>query len=150
MPYTSSKASFLSDDFLLQNDIAKTLYHQYAKDLPIIDYHNHLPPAEINANKKFENISKIWLAGDHYKWRAMRTIGINENFITGNASDKDKFKSWAKTLPYTLRNPLYHWSHLELKRYFGFDELLSESSAAEVYSNCNSFWNRIPFRLRVF
>jgi glucuronate isomerase len=137
MPYSTTKATFLSDDFLLQNKFAKTLYHQYAKDLPIIDYHNHLPPAEINANKKFENISKIWLAGDHYKWRAMRTFGINEKFITGDASDEEKFKSWAKTLPFTLRNPLYHWSHLELKRYFGFDELLSESNAAEVYKHCN-------------
>lgn len=138
MPYSTTKSSFLSDDFLLQNDFAKILYHQYAKDLPIIDYHNHLPPTEINANKKFDNISKIWLAGDHYKWRAMRTFGINEKFITGDATDEEKFTSWAKTLPYTLRNPLYHWSHLELKRYFGFDELLSESNAAEVYKHCNT------------
>ncbi|RAI94136.1 glucuronate isomerase [Algoriphagus yeomjeoni] len=138
MPYSTTKSSFLNEDFLLQNDYAKVLYHQYAKDLPIIDYHNHLPPAEINANKKFENISKIWLAGDHYKWRAMRTFGINERFITGDASDEEKFKNWSKTLPYTLRNPLYHWSHLELKRYFGFDELLSEKNAAEVYKHCNT------------
>ncbi|PZX54182.1 glucuronate isomerase [Algoriphagus chordae] len=138
MPYSTNKASFLSDDFLLQNDFAKTLYHQYAKDLPIIDYHNHLPPAEINADKKFDNISKSWLAGDHYKWRAMRTFGINEKFITGDASDEAKFHSWAKTLPNTLRNPLYHWSHLELKRYFGVDELLSESNASEIYQHCNS------------
>ncbi|REG92837.1 glucuronate isomerase [Algoriphagus antarcticus] len=138
MPYTTTKASFLSDDFLLQNDFAKTLFHQYAKDLPIIDYHNHLPPTEINANKKFENISQIWLAGDHYKWRAMRTFGINEKFITGDASDEEKFMHWAKTLPHTLRNPLYHWSHLELKRYFGFDELLSEANATEVYKHCNT------------
>lgn len=138
MPYSTTKSSFLSDDFLLQNDFSKILYHQYAKDLPIIDYHNHLPPTEINANKKFENISKVWLAGDHYKWRAMRTFGINEKFITGDASDAEKFTSWAKTLPYALRNPLYHWSHLELKRYFGFDELLSESNATEVYKHCNT------------
>jgi len=138
MSYTNAKASFLSDDFLLQNKYAKILYHQYAADLPIIDYHNHLPPAEINANKKFENLSKIWLAGDHYKWRAMRTFGINEKFITGDASDEEKFISWAKTLPYTLRNPLYHWSHLELKRYFGVDELLSEANASEIYTHCNT------------
>jgi glucuronate isomerase len=138
MPYSTTKSSFLSDDFLLHTDFAKTLYHQYAKDLPIIDYHNHLAPAEINSNKKFENISKIWLAGDHYKWRAMRAFGINEKFITGNSSDEEKFNHWAKTLPNTLRNPLYHWSHLELKRYFGVDELLSEANAAEVYSHCNS------------
>ncbi|MEP1085312.1 MAG: glucuronate isomerase, partial [Algoriphagus sp.] len=95
MPYSTTKSSFLSEDFLLQNEFAKILYHHYAKELPIIDYHNHLPPAEINANRKFENISKIWLAGDHYKWRAMRTFGINEKFITGNASDEEKFTQWA-------------------------------------------------------
>jgi glucuronate isomerase len=138
MPYSTTKSSFLNEDFLLHSEYAKILYHQYAKDLPIIDYHNHLPPAEINANKKFENISKIWLAGDHYKWRSMRTFGINERFITGDASDEEKFKSWSKTLPYTLRNPLYHWSHLELKRYFGFDDLLSEANASEVYKHCNT------------
>ncbi|SFB36267.1 glucuronate isomerase [Algoriphagus aquimarinus] len=145
MPYSSTKASFLSDDFLLQNEYAKTLYHQYAKDLPIIDYHNHLPPAEINANKSFENISKVWLAGDHYKWRAMRTFGINEKFITGDASDAEKFTSWAKTVPFTLRNPLYHWTHLELKRYFGFDELLSEANASEAYQHCNSLLKQDSF-----
>ena len=145
MPYSTTKASFLSDDFLLQNDFAKILYHQYAKDLPIIDYHNHLPPNEINGNKKFENISKIWLAGDHYKWRAMRTFGINERYITGDASDEEKFTSWAKTLPHTLRNPLYHWSHLELKRYFGFDELLAEANAAEVYKHCNTILEQDSF-----
>jgi glucuronate isomerase len=138
MPYSTTKSSFLNEDFLLHSEYAKILYHQYAKDLPIIDYHNHLQPAEINANKKFENISKIWLAGDHYKWRSMRTFGINERFITGDASDEEKFKSWSKTLPYTLRNPLYHWSHLELKRYFGFDDLLSEANASEVYKHCNT------------
>ncbi|WP_339705808.1 glucuronate isomerase [Algoriphagus aquimarinus] len=148
MPYSSTKASFLSDDFLLHNEYAKTLYHQYAKDLPIIDYHNHLPPAEINANKSFENISKVWLAGDHYKWRAMRTFGINEKFITGDASDAEKFTNWAKTVPFTLRNPLYHWTHLELKRYFGFDELLSEANASEVYLHCNSLLQQDSFSTR--
>ncbi|TXE13554.1 glucuronate isomerase [Algoriphagus aquimarinus] len=148
MPYSSTKASFLSDDFLLHNEYAKTLYHQYAKDLPIIDYHNHLPPAEINANKSFENISKVWLAGDHYKWRAMRTFGINEKFITGDASDAEKFTNWAKTVPFTLRNPLYHWTHLELKRYFGFDELLSEANASEVYQHCNSLLQQDSFSTR--
>lgn len=148
MPYSSTKASFLSDDFLLHNEYAKTLYHQYAKDLPIIDYHNHLPPAEINANKSFENISKVWLAGDHYKWRAMRTFGINEKFITGDASDAEKFTNWAKTVPFTLRNPLYHWTHLELKRYFGVDELLSEANASEVYQHCNSLLQQDSFSTR--
>ncbi|PZX55483.1 glucuronate isomerase [Algoriphagus ratkowskyi] len=145
MPYSTTKTSYLSDDFLLRNDFAKTLYHQYAKDLPIIDYHNHLPPAEVNTNRKFENISKIWLAGDHYKWRAMRTFGINEKFITGDSSDEEKFKQWAKTLPHTLRNPLYHWSHLELKRYFGIDELLSEANATEIYSHCNNVLKQDSF-----
>ncbi|TNF41923.1 MAG: glucuronate isomerase, partial [Cytophagales bacterium] len=98
--------TFLSDDFLLKNEFAKILYHDYAKELPIIDYHNHLPPSEIRQNKKFENISKIWLAGDHYKWRAMRTLGVKEKFITGDATDPEKFEKWAYTLPYTMRNPL--------------------------------------------
>ncbi len=145
MPYSTTKSSFISDDFLLLNDFAKILYHQYAKDLPIIDYHNHLPPAEINSNKKFDNISNIWLAGDHYKWRAMRTFGINEKFITGDSSDKEKFTHWAKTLPHTLRNPLYHWSHLEMKRYFGMDELLSKANADEVYTHCNSMLKQDSF-----
>jgi glucuronate isomerase len=129
---------FLSEDFLLQNEYARALYHNYAKNLPIIDYHNHLSPNEINQNKKFENLSKIWLAGDHYKWRAMRTLGINEHFITGNASDAEKFLKWGQTVPFTMRNPLYHWSHLELKRYFGIEELLNEASAKEIYEACNS------------
>jgi glucuronate isomerase len=127
------RQTFLSEDFLLKNDYAKILYHEYAKNLPIIDYHNHLPPAELAGNRKFENISKIWLAGDHYKWRAMRTLGVNERFITGNASDPEKFEKWAHTLPYTMRNPLYHWSQMELSRYFGIDDLLNNSNAEEIY-----------------
>ena len=125
--------TFISEDFLLQNEFAKRLYHDYAKDLPIIDYHNHLPPDEIADNRVFENISRVWLAGDHYKWRAMRAQGINERYITGNASDKEKFLKWAETVPYTVRNPLYHWTHLELQRYFGIDELLSPKNAEEIY-----------------
>jgi glucuronate isomerase len=128
------RQTFLSEDFLLKNDYAKILYHEYAKNLPIIDYHNHLPPAELAGNRKFENISKIWLAGDHYKWRAMRTLGVNERFITGNASDPEKFEKWAHTLPYTLRNPLYHWSQMELSRYFGIDDLLNKSNAEAIYN----------------
>ncbi len=134
---TETKLSFLAEDFLLQNDFAKVLYHDYAKSLPIIDYHNHLPPAEINQNKKFENISKVWLAGDHYKWRAMRTLGINEKFITGTTSDEEKFQKWASTVPFTMRNPLYHWTHLELARYFGVSEILTEQNASEIYNHCN-------------
>lgn len=140
--------SFLSEDFLLQNEFAKILYHDYAKHLPIIDYHNHLPPAEIAQNRKFENISKIWLAGDHYKWRAMRTLGINERYITGEASDPEKFEKWAYTLPYTMRNPLYHWSHLELKRYFGVEELLTKDNAGEIYLKTTEMLQEDGFRAR--
>lgn len=125
--------TFITDDFLLQNEFSKKLYHGFAADLPIIDYHNHLPPNEIAENRVFENITQVWLAGDHYKWRAMRALGINEKYITGNASDKDKFLKWAETVPYTVRNPLYHWTHLELQRYFGLETLLSPVNAEEIY-----------------
>ncbi|MDN3594900.1 glucuronate isomerase [Zunongwangia endophytica] len=133
-----STKTFITDNFLLENKYAEELYHSYAKDQPIIDYHNHLPPAQIAADTQFENISKVWLAGDHYKWRAMRTLGINEKFITGDASDKEKFEAWGKTVPHTLRNPLYHWTHLELKRYFGIEELLNEKNASSIYENVNA------------
>jgi glucuronate isomerase len=125
--------NFINDDFLLQSDFAKRLYHDYAKGLPIIDYHNHLSPQEIAGNRVFNNISQVWLAGDHYKWRAMRALGVNEAYITGNATDKEKFVQWANTVPYTVRNPLYHWTHLELKRYFGIDDLLGPENAEAVY-----------------
>ena len=131
---TQTNPTFLSEDFLLKTDYARILYHTYAKNLPILDYHNHLPPAEIAQNKIFENTSKIWLAGDHYKWRAMRTLGISEEFVTGKESDQDKFMKWAETVPYTMRNPLYHWTHLELQRYFGIKEVLSPSNGASVYA----------------
>ncbi|MEM6699882.1 MAG: glucuronate isomerase [Bacteroidota bacterium] len=131
------KNTFIQDNFLLENDFAIELYHQYARDLPIIDYHNHLPPQEIAENKQFENITQIWLKGDHYKWRAMRAQGIEEQYITGKANDWEKFEKWAATIPYTLRNPLYHWSHLELQRYFGVEELLSKKNAKAVYQTCN-------------
>lgn len=139
---------FLSDDFLLKNKFSQRLYHAYAKDLPIIDYHNHLPPAEISSNRKFENISKIWLAGDHYKWRAMRTLGIEEKFITGDATDYQKFEKWAYTLPYTLRNPLYHWSQMELSRYFGIDELLLPARAEKMYFATSEKLQEEQFRAR--
>ncbi|MDT0644994.1 glucuronate isomerase, partial [Zunongwangia sp. F363] len=113
------------------------LYQKYSADQPIIDYHNHLPPKEIAEDRKFENITQVWLAGDHYKWRAMRTLGVDEKYITGDASDKEKFLAWAKTVPHTLRNPLYHWTHLELKRYFGIDELLNEESGERIYEEVN-------------
>src|SRR5699024_9486515 len=116
--------SFISEHFLLQSDAAQRLYHNYAKAMPIIDYHCHLPPCEVATDKTFDNLTEIWLAGDHYKWRAMRTFGIDEHYITGEASDKEKFYQWAETVPHTLRNPLYHWTHLELDLYFDIDELL--------------------------
>jgi glucuronate isomerase len=128
---------FLSEDFLLKTDFAKKLYHDHARDLPIIDYHCHLPPEDIAHDRKFENLTQIWLYGDHYKWRAMRTLGVNEKFITGNASDQEKFQQWAHTVPFTVRNPLYHWSHLELKRYFGTDKLITPESATEIYETCS-------------
>ena len=124
---------FLDDDFLLQTSTARKLYHDYAADLPIIDYHNHLEPALIAANHQFANITEAWLAGDHYKWRAMRANGVNERYITGDASPREKFRHWAATVPKTLRNPLYHWTHLELQRYFGVDTLLNEASADHVF-----------------
>lgn len=128
---------FLDENFLLDNKMAEILYHNYAKSQPIIDYHNHLPPNEIAQNKQFQNITEVWLYGDHYKWRAMRTLGVNEEYITGKASDKEKFLKWAATVPYTLRNPLYHWTHLELKRYFDINELLSPKTAEAIYEQCN-------------
>ena len=144
----TQQTSFLSDDFLLKNKFSQRLYHEYAKDLPIIDYHNHLPPAEIATNRKFENISSIWLAGDHYKWRAMRTLGIDEKYITGKASDSEKFEKWAHTLPYTLRNPLFHWSALELKRYFGITDLLSPTNSSQIYSTTSEILQEESFRTR--
>lgn len=139
---------FLTEDFLLQNDFSKTLYNQYAKDLPIIDYHCHLPPQEIALNRQFSNITKIWLEGDHYKWRAMRTLGIDEKYITGNGSDEEKFKKWAETVPYTMRNPLYHWTHLELKRYFGIEKHLTPETATEVYNTCTELLNKPEYATR--
>lgn len=134
MPTTT--APFISDRFLLSNQAAETLYEQ-VKDLPIIDYHNHLPPDQLAVDHTFENVTQAWLAGDHYKWRAMRANGVDERFITGDASDWEKFEKWAETVPYTLRNPLFHWTHLELRRYFGVDELLTPANAREVYEHCN-------------
>ncbi len=114
------------------------LYHEYAKDMPIIDYHNHLPPNEVAEDKNFENITKVWLYGDHYKWRAMRANGVEEAYITGDKMDFEKFRAWAATVPYTLRNPLYHWTHLELQRYFDVTEILNADSAKKIYDECSS------------
>jgi len=129
--------SFLSEDYLLQTQTAKTLYHQYAEDMPIYDYHCHLPVRDIAENKKFENLTRIWLYGDHYKWRALRANGVKEKLITGNGSDFEKFQAWAATVPKTLCNPLYQWTHLELKRYFGIEgKLLDANTAKEIYDTC--------------
>ncbi|OIR00123.1 uronate isomerase [mine drainage metagenome] len=129
--------TFLDENFLLSNKTAQKLYHEFAKEMPIIDYHCHLPQQQIAEDKNFENLTQIWLYGDHYKWRAMRANGINEKFITGNATDFEKFKQWAATVPYTLRNPLYHWTHLELQRYFDVHELLNADSAKKIYDECS-------------
>ena len=126
--------TFITNDFLLRTDAARELYHNYAEGLPIIDYHCHLIPQQIAENKKFDNITQVWLYGDHYKWRAMRANGINERFITGDATDKEKFQAWAQTVPNAVRNPLYHWTHLELLRYFGIDDLLNPDSADDIYA----------------
>jgi glucuronate isomerase len=130
--------TFITDDFLLQNETAKVLYHETAKDLPIIDYHNHLSQHEILQNKSFTNLSEVWLGGDHYKWRAMRANGVDESFITGDKSDYEKFLAWSKTVPNTFGNPLYHWTHLELLRYFDIDELLNERSAPKIWEVANA------------
>ncbi len=128
--------SFLDENFLLQTETAKKLFHDFAGNMPVIDYHCHLPVQQIADDINFENLTQVWLYGDHYKWRAMRTNGIDENYITGNKSDFEKFEKWAQTVPYTLRNPLYHWTHLELQRYFDIDELLSPGSAKKIYDDC--------------
>ncbi len=140
---------FLGEDFLLESEIARRLYHDHAAKMPIFDYHCHLPPAQIAENTQFENLSKIWLAGDHYKWRAMRANGIPEEQITGGADDRTKFRAWAKTVPYTIGNPLYHWTHLELARPFGVTgKLLNERTADEIYDRCNALLATKEFRVR--
>jgi glucuronate isomerase len=128
---------FMGEDFLLQTKTAELLYNEYAKQMPIIDYHCHLSPQQIAEDIKFENLTQAWLYGDHYKWRAMRTSGVDESYCTGNKSDYEKFEKWAATVPYTMRNPLYHWTHLELKRYFGIEEILNANTARLVYDNAS-------------
>jgi glucuronate isomerase len=128
---------YLSEDFLLHSKAARTLYHDYAALMPILDYHCHLSPRQIAEDAMFSTMTEVWLKGDHYKWRIMRNDGVDENSITGNASDEDKFSRWAKTLSGALRNPLYDWTHLELQRYFGIDRILSPKSAATIYAVCN-------------
>ena len=129
---------FIHENFLLHSEAARRLYHSHAEGQPILDYHCHLSPQDIAENRRFSNLFEIWLEGDHYKWRAMRTNGVPERFCTGDASPRDKFLAWARTVPHTVRNPLYHWTHLELKRYFGIDKILDERSAAEIWEEANA------------
>jgi glucuronate isomerase len=129
---------FLGENFLLTNKTAETLYHEYAKEMPVIDYHCHLPADQIASDCNFENLTQAWLYGDHYKWRAMRANGVSEDYITGNRSDWEKFEKWAETVPYTLRNPLYHWTHLELQRYFGIHDILSPATARKIFEECTA------------
>ncbi|UII27164.1 glucuronate isomerase [Fulvivirga maritima] len=140
--------SFLSENFLLETKTAQQLYHDHAAKMPIIDYHCHLPPNEIASDKNFENLTQIWLNGDHYKWRAMRTNGIDEKFCTGNASDYEKFEKWAATVPYTMRNPLYHWTHMELKKPFGIQKILKPQTAREIYDACTEMLQTPEFSVR--
>jgi glucuronate isomerase len=139
---------FLDENFLLESKTAEILYHEHAKDMPIIDYHCHLPPDEIANDRQFENLTQIWLNGDHYKWRAMRANGIPEKFITGSASDSEKFQKWAETVPYTLRNPLYHWTHMELKKPFGITKILNGETAAEIYQEAGAMLSTAAFSTR--
>jgi len=129
---------FLDDDFLLQTETAQRLYHEYAEAMPIFDYHCHISPKEIAEDRKFNNLAEIWLHGDHYKWRAMRTNGVDEKYCTGDATDWEKFQKWAETAPYTMRNPLYHWTHLELRRPFGMHTILNPASARHIWESCNA------------
>ena len=139
---------FIHEDFILTNKTALRLYHQYAENQPIIDFHCHLSPAMICDDRQFENLTLAWLEGDHYKWRAMRTNGINEKFCTGNGSDPEKFSKWAETVPFTAGNPLYHWTHLELARYFGISELLSPSTTKEIYEKASALLRTKEFSTR--
>lgn len=139
---------FLDDHFLLHTEAAQKIYHEYAAPMPIIDYHNHLPPQQIAEDHRFGNLTQVWLYGDHYKWRAMRTHGIAEDYCTGKANDWEKFEKWAETVPYTLRNPLYHWTHLELRRYFGINTLLNGKTAREVYEQASAMLQTPEYSVR--
>lgn len=141
---------FMDENFLLKNEVAEELYHKYAKDMPIFDFHCHLNPKDIALDKKFKNLTDIWLGGDHYKWRAMRSNGIEEKYITGDASDYEKFMAWARTMPYTIGNPLYHWSHLELRRFFDIDLILNENTADQVWERANALLETKDFTAREF
>lgn len=139
--------SFMNEDFLLSSESAKALFQNYAKETPVLDYHCHINPQEIAEDRKFDNITQVWLGGDHYKWRQMRSNGIDEKYITGDASDREKFQKWAEILPKLIGNPLYHWSHLELQRYFGYNGYLNADTAEEVWNLCNEqLQNRLSVR----
>ena len=140
--------TFLDEHFLLSTDTARVLYHDYAAKMPIIDYHCHLPQGQIAENTRFENITRVWLNGDHYKWRAMRTNGVDESYITGDRPDREKFRKWAETVPYTMRNPLYHWTHLELQRYFGITELLGPDTADRIFDETREKLQSPEYRVR--
>ena len=140
--------NFMCEDFLLSNETAVRLYHDYAKTMPIMDYHCHLNPKEIYENKQFKNITEVWLYGDHYKWRAMRSNGVDEKFITGDGSDYEKFMAFAKTVPMLLGNPLYHWVHLELQRFFGIQEVLNEKTAPAIWEKVNKMLSGEGFRVK--
>lgn len=129
--------AFMDKDFILQTEVSKKLYHEYAAKMPVLDYHCHINPKEIAQDRQFDNITQVWLGGDHYKWRFMRSCGVDEKYITGDASDKEKFMKWAECLGKAIGNPLYHWSHLELQRYFGYNGALSKKTAEEVWNLCN-------------
>lgn len=142
------KARFVDEDFMLTTSTARRLYHENAEQLPIVDYHCHLSPKMIAENHSFRNLTEAWLEGDHYKWRAMRANGVSEEYITGNKPDEEKFLKWAETVPYTMRNPLYHWTHLELSRIFGVEELLSPRTACQIYEQCNEQLLQEEFRVQ--
>lgn len=139
---------FMNEDFLLDNPTAVKLYHEYAEGMPIFDYHCHLSPKEIAENKKYRNITELWLGGDHYKWRAIRSNGVEEKYVTGDGDDKEKFLKWAETMPNCIGNPLYHWTHLELRRYFGINELLSTATAESIWERCNAMLQQDGFTAR--
>ncbi|MBK5272468.1 MAG: glucuronate isomerase, partial [Bacteroidia bacterium] len=139
---------FMDENFLLKTKTAQRLYHDFAKEMPIIDYHCHLPPQQISEDIQFENISHAWLHGDHYKWRALRTNGVDESYCTGTKSDWEKFKKWAETVPYTLRNPLYHWTHLELQRYFNVQDILNPDTAKKIYEECSALLQTPEYSVR--
>ncbi|HEY3590401.1 MAG TPA: glucuronate isomerase, partial [Buttiauxella sp.] len=142
-------AQFMTEDFLLDTEFARRLYHEFAADQPIFDYHCHLPPQQVAEDYRFKNLYDIWLKGDHYKWRGMRANGVEERLCTGDASDREKFDAWAATVPHTIGNPLYHWTHLELRRPFGITgKLLSPTTADEIWNECNELLKQDSFSAR--